>query len=122
MVQGVRTVLYRVNDMGKAKAWYTTVLGTPPYFDEPYYIGLKVGGYEFGLIPEDGESSKGAGVIAYWGVENSRAAYDRLLKLGARKQHEVEDVGGGIVHASVYDPLGNIFGVIQNPHFKPEEK
>jgi hypothetical protein len=27
-------------------------------------------------------------------------------------------VGGGICVATVTDPFGNIFGIIENPHFK----
>jgi hypothetical protein len=30
----------------------------------------------------------------------------------------VQDVGGGIRTASVIDPFGNVFGIIENPHFK----
>jgi hypothetical protein len=30
-------------------------------------------------------------------------------------------VGGGIKVASVQDPFGNLFGIIENPHFKPSE-
>jgi hypothetical protein len=30
----------------------------------------------------------------------------------------VQEVGGGILVATVTDPWGNIFGVIENPHFK----
>jgi hypothetical protein len=33
--------------------------------------------------------------------------------------HEpVKDVGGGIEVASVLDPFGNLFNIIENPHFK----
>ena len=30
-------------------------------------------------------------------------------------------VGGGIKVASVRDPFGNLFGIIENPHFKLED-
>jgi hypothetical protein len=32
----------------------------------------------------------------------------------------VQDVGDGIRVASVRDPWGNLFGVIENPHFKAQ--
>ncbi len=35
----------------KGKAWYAQVLGTQPYFDEPFYVGFSVGGFELGLVP-----------------------------------------------------------------------
>ncbi|GER91565.1 hypothetical protein KDW_57270 [Dictyobacter vulcani] len=49
MFQGLRTTIYGVNDIEKAKAWYSTVLGTQPYFDQPAYVGFNVGGFELGL-------------------------------------------------------------------------
>ena len=54
MFQGLRTLVYHVSDLEGAKAWYTTLLGTPPYFDEPYYVGFNVAGYELGLQPLEG--------------------------------------------------------------------
>ncbi|MBI5612194.1 MAG: VOC family protein, partial [Gammaproteobacteria bacterium] len=46
MFQGLRTVIYGVNDIGRAKQWYSQALGMTPYFDEPFYVGFNVGGYE----------------------------------------------------------------------------
>ena len=33
---------------------------------------------------------------------------------------EVENVGEGIRGATVNDPLGNVFGIIENPHVQPD--
>jgi catechol 2,3-dioxygenase-like lactoylglutathione lyase family enzyme len=49
MFQGLRTVIYHVDNLEKAKAWYTEVLGIKPYFDQPFYVGFNVGGYELEL-------------------------------------------------------------------------
>jgi predicted enzyme related to lactoylglutathione lyase len=117
MIQGLRTVIYHVNDLQKAKEWYSAVLGIEPYFDEPFYVGFNVGGYELGLDPDTEGVSKGNNVVAYWGVKEAEAEYQRILKLGATKNSDVEDVGGILV-ATVEDPFGNIFGIIENPHFK----
>lgn len=115
---GLRTAGYKVADISKAKEWYTQVLGVAPYFDEPFYVGFNVAGYELGLQPHEQESdNKGSGVVAYWGVSNVKATYDRLLSLGATALEEPTDVGGDIVVASVKDPWGNAFGIIYNPHF-----
>ncbi len=38
----------------KAKQWYAELLGFPPYFDEPFYIGFNVKGFELGLQPKEG--------------------------------------------------------------------
>ena len=48
MFQGLRTVIYRVPDLAKAKAWYTEAFGVAPYFDEPFYVGFQIGGFELG--------------------------------------------------------------------------
>ncbi len=123
MFLGLRTVVYRVSNLKEAKSWYSRVLGIEPYFDQPFYVGFNVGGFELGLQPsESGGESKPGGVAAYWGVENIEASFKRLLDLGATKHGDVQDVGGGIRVATVTDPFGNIFGIIENPHFKIEGK
>ena len=118
MFLGLRTGAYRVSDIEEAKVWYSSVLGFGPYFDEPFYVGFNVAGYELGLVPEESPAVKGEGVIAYWGVENAEAALQWLLDKGGVKHEDVQDVGGGIKVASVKDPFGNVFGIIENPHFK----
>ena len=118
MFLGLRTVIYRVTDIDSAKLWYSSVLGFGPYFDEPFYVGFNVGGYELGLQPGEIETTdKAEGVAAYWGVADAGLAVKHLLKNGAALQEEVQDVGDGIRVAMVKDPFGNSFGVIENPHF-----
>ena len=117
--QGIRTVIYHAPDLAKAKAWYSAVLGIQPYFDQPFYVGFNVSGYELGLDPDAASTPGGkAGAVAYWGVADAQAAYDRLIVLGAVERSAVQEVGEGIRVATVFDPFGNIFGIIQNPHFK----
>ena len=121
MFLGLRTAAYHVNDIEKAKTWYTSILGFGPYFDEPFYVGFNVSGYELGLQPSEAETSnKAEGVVAYWGVGDAATALERLLELGATAHEDLQDVGAGIKVASVKDPFGNVFGVIENPHFKLE--
>jgi|SRR5215213_5217761 len=118
MFQGLRTVIYHVDDLQKAKEWYSEVLGFGPYFDEPFYVGFNVGGYELGLDPDASGVTKGDNVVAYWGAEDAATAYERIVGLGAQKHSEPREVGGGIVVAAVKDHWGNVFGIIENPHFK----
>lgn len=119
MFLGLRTVLYAAPDLEQGKAWYTSLLGEPPYFDAPYYVGYNVGGYELGLVPDAPapDPQAPAGVVTYWGVTDADAAYANLLALGATPHAAVQDVGEGIRVASVLDPFGNIVGIIENPHF-----
>ena len=114
MFQGLRTVGYHVDDLAAATAWYTNIVGHPPYFNEPFYVGFNVGGYELGLLPD------GEGVTTYWGTADIVAEHARLLALGAKPKDAITDVGGGIRVATVLDPFGNVVGIIENPHFKIE--
>ncbi len=117
MFKGLRTIVYPTTDLAKATAWYTSVVGHPPYFNEPFYVGFNVGGYELGLLPP-GDADADNGPTTYWGVDDVHAEFARVIALGARPQSDVTDVGDGILVTSVMDPCGNIVGLIQNPHFK----
>ncbi len=124
MILGLRTAIYHVDDLPKAKEWHAKVLGKEPYFDEPFYVGFNVGGYELGLNPDTSKVTKvtgGGGCYTYWGVRDARAEYQRLLELGAEPHEEVQDVGGGILVATVLDAWGNVFGIIENPQFKIDD-
>jgi predicted enzyme related to lactoylglutathione lyase len=57
-------------------------------------------------------------VVAYWGVDDADAALKHLLQHGAARNEDLQDVGGDIKVATFKDPFGNVFGVIENPHFK----
>ena len=118
---GLRTVVYKVTDLNAARAWYTKAFGIEPYFDEAFYVGFNIGGYELGLLPEENPTKeKSESGIAYWGVEDAQESFDKLIKLGAIVHEEPHDVG--VIVASVKDPWGNIIGIIFNPHFKlPQE-
>jgi catechol 2,3-dioxygenase-like lactoylglutathione lyase family enzyme len=117
MLLGLRTVIYRAPDLAAGKQWYTKFLGFGPYFDQPFYVGFNVGGYELGLLPDATQSTVGA----YWGVKGIDGVYARLLELGATPRSEIADVGEGIRIADVLDPFGNVLGIIDNPNFKPAE-
>jgi len=115
MIQGLRTVVYHVGDLAKAKSWYSKVLSAEPYFDQPFYVGYSVGGFELGLVP-DGTPGPG-GSVAYWGVSDAAAELRRLEEMGAAIREKLQNVGEGILVAAVEDPFGNTFGIIENPHF-----
>ncbi|HVL14426.1 MAG TPA: VOC family protein [Gemmata sp.] len=121
MILGLRTwlVCVRPEQLDAAKAWYASVVGGPPYFDQPFYVGFNVGGFELGLDPNGGEPGPG-GTLAYWGTPDAAAEVARLVGLGATVAEDVKDVGGGIKVATLADPFGNRLGVIENPHFDPK--
>ena len=117
-ILGLRTAIYKVNDIVKAKEWYTKAFQTEPYFDEPFYVGFNIGGYELGLQPEEKPLSKSDAVVSYWGTNDVNADFDRLLSLGAIAHENPQNVGGEIVVATVKDPWDNVIGLIYNPEFK----
>ena len=102
MLLGLRTVVYKVADLAAAKAWYARVFDIAPYFDEPFYVGFNVGGYELGLDPDTSDLA---------------AVLERAAGRGAAVAEPLQDVGGGIKVAALRDPFGNLVGLIENPSF-----
>ena len=119
MFLGLRTVIYHAPDLARAKAWYGEAFGVAPYFDQPFYVGFSIGGYELGLDPDVAKVTVGTNAVAYWGVADIEIVYRHLIDRGAEPRQPVREVGGDIKVATVADPFGNVIGLIQNPHFQP---
>ena len=118
-ILGLRTTIYKVADLNSAVQWYSEVFQTEPYFNEPFYVGFEIGGYELGLQPEEtAAASKAESVLTYWGVDDIDSEYKRFVESGAVPHEEPTNVGGEIVVASVKDAWGNIIGLIYNPEFR----
>lgn len=118
-ILGLRTTIYSVSDIEAAKKWYAKVFEIAPYFDQPFYVGFNIGGYELGLHPEEGPvSGKKESVVAYWGVGDVHEAYNRFIASAAKEYEKPMSVGEEIMVAKVKDPWDNIIGLIYNPHFK----
>lgn len=121
-ILGLRTTIYKVNDIEKAKNWYEKAFETKAYFNEPFYVGFNIGGYELGLQPEEGpKGEKIESVVSYWGVEKIQEVYDRLIALGATENEKPYNTGGEMMTATLKDPFGNVIGLIYNPYFKLKE-
>jgi predicted enzyme related to lactoylglutathione lyase len=128
MLRGLTTISFFADDLAAARAWYTEVLGVEPYFTRPLegppgYIEFRVGDYlhELGIIDSryapHTRPDRAAGAVIYWAVDDARAAYERLLSMGATVHEEPVERGPGFVTASVVDPFGNILGVMYNQHY-----
>jgi predicted enzyme related to lactoylglutathione lyase len=118
MILGLRTAIYKVPDLTRAKAWYSATFGITPYFDEPFYVGFNVGGFELGLDPDISKQGAGpGGAVAYWGVNDLAGLLAAFLARGVTVRSSLQDVGGGILVATIEDPFGNPIGLIENPHF-----
>ncbi|WP_202390795.1 VOC family protein [Flavobacterium sp. Sd200] len=120
---GLRTTIYKVGDITAATKWYAEAFATEPYFNEPFYVGFNIAGYELGLQPDDTPAnSKTENVATYWGVNDIDAEFKRFLSLGATAFEEPENVGGEIMTATVKDLWGNLIGLIFNPEFSLPKK
>lgn len=127
MFLGLRTVVYPAPDLAASTAWFTELLGIEPYFDEPFYVGFEVAGYELGLLPTPADPPPGSAApdhpttrpaVAYWGVGDADVALAELVAAGATVVGPVTAVGEGIRTAEVLEPGGSVMGIIENPHFR----
>ncbi len=118
-ILGLRTTIYKVSDIAEAKIWYSKAFGVTPYFDEPYYVGFSVGGYELGIQAED--VTKWENVATFWWVDDIESTYAYFLACGAREQEKPMNVWGDIMVATVKDPWDNLIWLIYNPEFKATE-
>lgn len=114
MTSGIRTIIYPVKDLARAKTLYGRLLGVAPYADEAYYVGFRVGDQELGLDPH-GHSQGMTGPVGYWHVDDIKESLKLLLDAGAEAQQAIRDVGGGKLIASVKEADGNITGLVQSP-------
>jgi predicted enzyme related to lactoylglutathione lyase len=114
MNQGIRTVLYPIRDIAKAKKLYSNLLGIEPFTDEAYYVGFMVGDQQICLVP-NGHKQGMTGPVGYYHVDDIKKCVQVLVEAGTQVQQEVKEVGGGKLVATVKDPDGNIIGLIQAP-------
>ena len=113
MFNKLRTVIYHVEDIEKAKEWYKKITGIQPYFDEPFYAGFSVYGCELGLDPDMSNVVPGNQSVAYWSVDNIKVAVDTLTENNATVISAITEVGDRIKVAVVKDPFGNAIGLIE---------
>ncbi len=113
MLTSLRTIVYHVTNLEVAKMWYSEMFDINPYFDESFYVGFDINGFELGLDPSGEEYSKGNSSITYWKVTDVDAAFERLKKKKVTIHQEVHSVGEGIKLASINDPFGNVIGLIE---------
>jgi predicted enzyme related to lactoylglutathione lyase len=113
-LEGLRTVIYPAPDIQTAKKWWADLLGIEPYFDQPFYVGFKVGEYELALMQSLNPLE---GALVYWSVNDVAHAVEVAIAAGSTEHTPVADVGDGIVAATVRTPSGTILGLISNHNF-----
>ncbi|MFF3455412.1 VOC family protein [Streptomyces sp. NPDC002730] len=112
MTEGMKTIIYPVKDLARAKTLYSELLGVEPVMDEAYYVGFRAGGQDIGLDPH-GHGKGMTGPVGFWHVDDIRSAVSALLGAGAEAVQDIQDVGGGKLTAIVKDSDGNAIGLIQ---------
>jgi predicted enzyme related to lactoylglutathione lyase len=110
MTTGIRTVIYPVSDLRRAKALFSVLLGTEPVVDAPYYVQFDVKGQAIGLDP-NGHRFGQSGPVAYWHVDDVAKGLAALVEAGAETVQEPTDVGGGMKIAVAKDADGNLIGL-----------
>ncbi len=108
----IRTVIYPVTDLTRAKAVFGAILGTDPVMDEPYYVQFDADGQQIGLDP-NGARRGMTGPVPYWHVGDIHATVASLVAAGAQETEAVRDVGGGRLVATLADGDGNPIGLVQ---------
>jgi predicted enzyme related to lactoylglutathione lyase len=111
MNQGIKTIIYPVKDIARAKTVFSKFLGVEPYADQPYYVGFKIADQDIGLVPK----GQNAGITAFYHVDDIKSSLRLLLDSGVQVQQDIKDVGGGALIASVIDAEGNVVGLRQLP-------
>ncbi|MFF7899036.1 VOC family protein [Streptomyces sp. NPDC007920] len=113
MTAGLKTIIYPVKDLDRAKALFKALLEVEPYADAPYYVGFKDAGQDVGLDP-NGHAKGMTGPVPYWHVDDIRGRLTALVAAGAEVLQDVQDVGGGRLIASARDADGNLVGLLQD--------
>jgi predicted enzyme related to lactoylglutathione lyase len=112
MLNKLRTVIYHVTDLEAAKTWYENLTSISPYFNEPFYVGFNINGFELGLDPDVQAIQTGNNAVAYWSVNDIHAAVEKAESIGAITISAVQNVGGKIKVVIIQDPFGNCIGFI----------
>ena len=114
-LRGLRTVIHPSIDLAADKESWTDLLGQQPHFNQPFYMGFNVGGYDFALLP-GAEPSDGA--LVYWGVEDVAPAVEAPIERGSVEHTPIADVGDDTCYCYVLTPAGTILRLTYNPNFR----
>ena len=111
--QGVKTIIYPVKDVAKARQIFNALLGAEPMYEQPYYVGYKVADQDVGLDP-NGHSQGITAAVPYWHCDDINERIAALQAAGAEVVRAPTDVGGGRLVANLKDADGNLIGLIQS--------
>ncbi len=107
------TIAIPSKNVEAAKAFYEVYVGAAPVMNETYYVGFQIGDIHLGLIPNLKPSSEG--IQVYWDTPDIKDHLERLVAAGGSVVQEPNDVGGGMLVATIADPNGSVVGLRQLP-------
>jgi catechol 2,3-dioxygenase-like lactoylglutathione lyase family enzyme len=114
MITGVQDVFYMVEDMKRAVAFYTDLLGAKPMYESEHWTQWNVGGTTFAVHWTEGRPHPGkGGAMVTFRVADIRAAAADFAKRGV-KLGEIDDNPWGS-QCRAEDPEGNVFTLMQPP-------
>ncbi|MDO8732806.1 MAG: VOC family protein [Actinomycetota bacterium] len=113
-ILGLATVIFPTADLQASRTWWQQALGKEPYFDEPFYVGFDLNGYELGINPGAPIDN---GPVTYLRTENIERAFSQFIDNGCTIVGGISAVGEGIRVGELRNPEGFVFGVIENPNF-----
>jgi len=115
---GLRSCIYRVPDLAEASSWYGKVFDATPYFENEFYIGFDIDGYELGLLKGKGPDRVELSGLSYWATNDIEQSISRFKAEGAKLEEEIMDVGDGVLLAALSDPWNNGIRLIENRFFQ----
>src|SRR4051794_36135621 len=104
MTSGVKTIIYPVSDIARAKGMFSALLGVEAAIDQPYYVQFTAGDQTIGLDPNGHKY----GMTAYYHVDDIQRSLTQVQDAGGEIVEDVKDVGGGRLIAALKDASGNI--------------
>lgn len=107
-------------DVAAATAFYRDVVGFEIVFEADWYVSLRLGAFELGILAHDHESIPDGyralpqGVLVNLEVEDVDAVFERLQSKGVDVVQPLRDEAFGQRHVIVAAPDNVLLDVIQN--------
>lgn len=114
-VLGVAQIALSVTDLGRAKAFYSELLGLSPLFDAGKMSFLDAGGVRIMLSAQGGKPGD-RGTLVYLKVADVRTAHEQLSSKGVHFE-QPPHVIGRVAERDIWlawcaDPDGNLIGLM----------
>ena len=113
MIKSIKSIVYPSANIDADVAFWTKVLGKEPYFNEHYYVGFRMDGYELGLDP-NAISEGVTQPVTYWDVADIEEEVAKLVALGMTLHEPIQELSSGVKIAKLKDTAGYMFGLVSS--------